>query len=57
MKPEVLNECSSYKFPFLKDLFYFNGVLGVLGVFLKISKGKISPKINPRVFPLNENSI
>lgn len=51
MKPEVLNECSLYKFPFLKDLFYFNGVL------LKMSKGKISPKINPRVFLLNENSI
>jgi hypothetical protein len=53
MKPEILNDYSSYKFPFLKDLFYFNGVLGV---FLKISKGKISPKINPRVFSLNENS-
>ena len=54
MKLENLNDFSSYKFPFRKDLLYFNGVLGV---FLKISKGKISPKINPRVFPLNENSI
>jgi hypothetical protein len=54
MKLEILNEYPSYKFPFWKDLFYFNGVLGA---FLKISKGKISPKINPRVFPLNENSI